>query len=84
MEEGWAHFEGRKSMVQNQEKSTQCLLSCTQLSPAYFYPGNFTWKYINFFLSLFYSLGVKTFSRMYKQTANFIALLSVRSEIKYD
>lgn len=84
MEEGWAHFEERKSMVKNQEKSTQCLLSCAQLSPAYFYPGNFTWTYINFFLPFFYSLEVKTFSRMYKQTANFIALLSVRSEIKYD
>lgn len=84
MEEGWSHFEERKSMVKNQEKSIQCLLSNAQLSPAYFYPNNLTWTYINFFLSFFYSLEVKTFSRMYKQTANFIALLSVCSEIKYD
>lgn len=48
MEEGWAHFEERKNMVKNQDKSTQCLLSCAQLSPAYFYPCHLTWTYNNF------------------------------------
>ena len=44
MEEGQSHFEERKSMVKNQEKATQFLLSYAWLlSPDYFYPSSLTW-----------------------------------------